>query len=83
MIKQGMFVQRGIGLSCAPTNFLQLFAPTWFFFFFPLYFPMASRALFNHQLTRTLKRPGVRLNTTFNSKFAQERNAVKEHAGSM
>ncbi|CDS08153.1 hypothetical protein LRAMOSA02101 [Lichtheimia ramosa] len=42
---------------------------------------MASRALFNHQLTRTLKRPGVRLNTTFNSKFAQERNAVKEHAG--
>lgn len=44
---------------------------------------MASRALFNTQLTRTLKRPGVRFNTTFNSKFARERDAVKEHAGSM
>ena len=37
---------------------------------------MASRALFNSQLTQIAKRPGVR----YTSQFVAQREAVKHHA---
>ncbi|KAI7859060.1 cytochrome c oxidase, subunit VIa [Circinella umbellata] len=44
---------------------------------------MASRVLFNSQLTNTIKRAGVRFQSTSaaGAEFAAQREAVKAHAG--
>lgn len=46
---------------------------------------MASRALFNSQLTSAVKRAGARFQSTTasTSEFAAQRDAVKAHAGRM
>ena len=46
---------------------------------------MASRVLFNSQLTNTIKRAGVRFQSTsaVGAEFAAQREAVKVHAGRM
>lgn len=46
---------------------------------------MASRALFNTQLTSAVKRAGARFQSTAasTSEFAAQRDAVKAHAGRM
>ena len=46
---------------------------------------MASRALFNTQLTSAVKRAGARFQSTAasTSEFAAQREAVKAHAGRM